>query len=344
MPEARTAEQVLLVDDNPANLDLLEQVLRGQGYRVRSALSGAAALASARAVHPDLVILDIYMPGMNGFEVCRHMKQDDRLRDVPIIFISALDRIQDKVNAFQAGGADYVTKPFHEEEIIARVAYQVQLRRLGRQLEEQMAGMRLYAEALRAQTHEFMNRLHVILGLVRLEEYDRLSGYIAGLLGDLRAELGQLAQRIKDPLLAGFLMARCSAAREQDIAMVLTEASQVPVCADEAVARDLVTILGNLLENAVEAMGASATRQIRVDLQHDADRLDLEVADTGPGVPAGYRDRLFEKGFTTKPGDRGVGLYLTAQKVAALGGRLTVGDRPGGGAVFRASVRYPAGA
>ena len=224
------------------------------------------------------------------------------------------------------------------------MAYQVQLRRLGRRLEAKMAGMRLYAEALRAQTHEFMNGLHVILGLVRLEEYDRLSGYIAGLLGDLRAELGQLAQRIKDPLLAGFLMARCSAARTRTSPVVLTEASQVPVCADEAVARDLVTILGNLLENAVEAMGASATRQIRVDLQHDADRLDLEVADTGPGVPAGYPGPAVRKGVHHQAGGPGGRPVSHRPKVAALGGRLTVGDRPGGGAVFRASVRYPAGA
>jgi len=343
VPETGAEEQILLVDDHPANLDVLEQVLRGQGYRVRSALSGPAALESARAIRPDLVILDISMPGMDGFEVCRLMKQDDRLRDVPVIFISALDRIHDKVNAFQAGGADYVTKPFHEEEIVARVAYQVQLRRLRRQLEEQVSGMRLYAEALRAQTHEFMNRLHVILGLVRLEEYERLSGYITALMGDLQMEIGQLAQRIKDPMLAGFLLARSSAAREQDIAMALSEASQVPVCADEAVARDLVTILGNLLENAVEAIGPSATRQIRVDLRFDSDRLELAVEDTGPGIPPGHRDRLFEKGFTTKPGDRGLGLYHASQRVAALGGRLTVEDRMGGGTVFRASIRYPAG-
>ena len=158
-----------------------------------------------------------------------------------------------------------------------------------------------------------MNRLHVILGLVRLEEYDRLSGYIAGLLGDLRAELGALAQRIKDPLLAGFLMARCSAAREQDIAMVLTEASQVPVCADEAVARDLVTILGKLLENAVEAMALQPPG--RSGWTSSTTRPGgLGGGGHRPRRPGRARDRLFEKGFTTKPGDPGVGLYLTAQK------------------------------
>ena len=260
MTENEARAQILLVDDNPANLDLLEQVLRAQGYRIRSARSGPLALESARAAAPDLVILDISMPGMDGFEVARMMQLDERLRSIPIIFISALDNVPGKVKAFQVGGADYVTKPFHAEEIIARVDYQIRLRRLSRQVAEQVAGTRLYAEALRAQTHEFMNKLHVILGLVRMGEYARLSDYISSITGQLQDEVGQVVPRVKDPVIAGFLLARFSAAREQDITMVLSEASQVPICASAAVTHDLITILGNLLENAVEAIGASARR------------------------------------------------------------------------------------
>jgi DNA-binding response OmpR family regulator/anti-sigma regulatory factor (Ser/Thr protein kinase) len=341
MSDKDTVAQILLVDDNPANLDLLEQVLRAKGYRIRSALTGPLALESAKAVQPDLVILDISMPGMDGFEVCRLMKQEDRLKDIPIIFISALDNVPDKVKAFKVGGADYVTKPFHAEEIIARVDYQVQLRLLRQQLAEQVSGIRLYAEALRAQTHEFMNKLHVILGLIRLEEFDRLSSYITGLTGRLQDEVGQVVPRVKDPMIAGFLLARSSAAREQNITMLLSEASQVPLCASESVAHDLVTILGNLMENAVEAIGDSTRREIHVDLQHDSDRLTIEVADTGPGIAADCRERLFERGFSTKGVDRGFGLYHVFQRVTALGGRLVAADREGGGTVFRASIHYP---
>jgi len=341
MNDLTVPAQILLVDDNPANLDLLEQVLRAQGYRIRSALSGPLALESVKAVQPELVILDISMPGMDGFEVCRLMKADERLMGIPIIFISALDNVPDKVRAFQMGGADYVTKPFHAEEIIARVAYQIQLRRLRQQLAEQLAGTRIYADALRAQTHEFMNKLHVILGLVRLGEFDRLSGYITGITGRLQDEVGQVVPRIKDPMIAGFLLARSSAAREQDITMALSEASQVPLCASEAVAHDLVTILGNLLENAGEAMAGCPRREIQVDLRHEADRLAITVADTGPGIPPELRARLFDRGFSTKGGDRGFGLFHAGQRVAALGGRLTVEDREGGGTVFRAEILYP---
>lgn len=341
MPEKETLAQILLVDDNPANLDLLEQVLRAQGYRIRSALSGPLALESVKAVQPDLVILDISMPGMDGFEVCRLMKEDDRLMGIPIIFISALDNVPDKVRAFQVGGADYVTKPFHAEEIIARAAYQIQLRRLRQQLAEQLSAVRIYADALRAQTHEFMNKLHVILGLVRLGEFERLSSFITGITGRLQDEVGQVVPRVKDPMVAGFLLARSSAAREQNITMELSEASQVPLCASESVAHDLVTILGNLMENAVEAMGGSARREIHVDLRHEADRLAITVADTGPGIRPELRARLFDRGFSTKGGDRGFGLFHASQRVAALGGELVVEDRDGGGTVFRADIHYP---
>jgi DNA-binding response OmpR family regulator/anti-sigma regulatory factor (Ser/Thr protein kinase) len=341
MPDKEPVEQILLVDDNPANLGLLEQVLRERGFRIRSALSGPLALESAKAVPPDLMILDISMPEMDGFELCRLMKLDERLQNIPIIFISALTNVPDKVKAFKAGGADYVTKPFHSEEIIARVDYQIQLRRLRKQLAEQVSGMRLYAEALRAQTHEFMNKLHVILGLIHMGEYDRLASFITGITGRLQDELGQVVPRVKDPMIAGFLLARSSAAREQNITMALSEASLVPLCADEAVAHDLITILGNLLENAVEAIGASPRREIRVDLQHDEGILHLAVADTGPGIPPAARERLFERGFSTKGGDRGFGLHHASRRCAALGGQLAAADREGGGTVFSASIRYP---
>jgi CheY-like chemotaxis protein len=93
-------ESVLIVDDTPANLRLLSQMLSEQGYRVRAVTSGARALESVRAVPPDLILLDIKMPGMNGYEVCQHLKADQQTSDIPVIFISALDEIQDKVQAF----------------------------------------------------------------------------------------------------------------------------------------------------------------------------------------------------------------------------------------------------
>jgi CitB family two-component system sensor histidine kinase MalK len=208
-------------------------------------------------------------------------------------------------------------------------------------LAEQLSGVRHYAEALRSQTHEFMNKLHVILGLIRLEQFDRLSSFITGLTGSLQDEVGQVVQRIKDPMIAGFLLARFSAAREQNVTMRLAEPSMVPFSAREALAHDIVTILGNLLENAVEAIGDGVRREILVALDYDSDWLGITVADTGPGIRAEHLALLFDRGFSTKGGDRGYGLFHAAQRVAALGGQLAAEPREGGGTLFRASLPFP---
>ena len=127
---------ILIVDDTPANLRLLSNMLAEQGYQVRPVPDGPLALAATRAEPPDLILLDIRMPEMDGYEVCEHLKADAQTRDIPIIFISALGETQDKVKAFTAGGVDYVTKPFQVEEVLARVETHLALRKLQRQLQD----------------------------------------------------------------------------------------------------------------------------------------------------------------------------------------------------------------
>lgn len=128
-------ENILIVDDTPANLRLLSQMLDEQGYQIRPVPNGQLALTAAQAKPPDLVLLDIRMPDLDGYQVCARLKDDDRTKDIPIIFISALDAIDDKVRAFQVGGVDYITKPFHVEEVLARVETHLALRSLQEQLE-----------------------------------------------------------------------------------------------------------------------------------------------------------------------------------------------------------------
>jgi serine phosphatase RsbU (regulator of sigma subunit) len=127
---------ILIVDDVPANLHLLSEMLTKQGYKVRSVINGHMALMATRAAPPDLILLDINMPGMNGYEVCEHLRADESTRDIPIIFISALDETQDKVKAFTVGGMDYVTKPFQLEEVLARVETHLALRELQAELQQ----------------------------------------------------------------------------------------------------------------------------------------------------------------------------------------------------------------
>ncbi len=144
---------ILVVDDNPANLGLLASMLQDEGYEVRAALSGTLALGALEGDLPDLVLCDVNMPGVNGFDVCLAMKANLRTRQIPVIFISALDAIGDKVAAFEVGGADYVTKPFQVREVLARVATQLTLLRLRRDLVRQ-----------REENAELLKRIATLVG------------------------------------------------------------------------------------------------------------------------------------------------------------------------------------
>src|ERR1700726_3317654 len=121
---------ILLVDDAPANLQVLAGMLKERGYKARPVPSGKLALLAARRDPPDLILLDINMPEMNGYKVCDHLKADDQLKGIPIIFISALTEQLEKVKAFATGGVDYLSKPFQMEELHARVETHLKLRRL----------------------------------------------------------------------------------------------------------------------------------------------------------------------------------------------------------------------
>jgi two-component system sensor histidine kinase/response regulator len=143
---------ILVVDDTPANLNVLSTILTQQGYKVRPANSGEVALVVAQHAAPDLILLDIQMPGMNGFEVCRRLKALDQTRGIPVIFISALDEVLDKVEAFEAGGADYITKPFQILEVLARAEHQLALQRQ----RAQIAAARTLIRTLQGQADQLV--------------------------------------------------------------------------------------------------------------------------------------------------------------------------------------------
>ncbi|MGA9382957.1 MAG: diguanylate cyclase [Phormidium sp.] len=127
---------ILVVDDTPGNLHILFDALTQEGYEVRCVKNGAMALIGVEAAPPDLILLDIRMPEMNGYDVCRHLKANSQTSEIPIIFLSALGEPLDKVKAFQAGGADYITKPFQFEEVLVRVKHQLMIRNLQKQRKE----------------------------------------------------------------------------------------------------------------------------------------------------------------------------------------------------------------
>ncbi|HRE06230.1 MAG TPA: response regulator, partial [Opitutaceae bacterium] len=142
---------VLVIDDVPANIGLVLDALADRGYRVLVAESGHGALEQLRHGKPDLILLDVIMPGMDGFETCAAIKKDPAWRDVPILFMTSLDDVEQKVRAFESGAVDYIVKPIYVAEVIARVRAHLELRRLRQALEEELA-MRLEAENQLAQS------------------------------------------------------------------------------------------------------------------------------------------------------------------------------------------------
>lgn len=145
-PEPSSVSTIMVVDDTPANLELLVEMLRGQGYRVQAFARGALALQAARRRAPDLVLLDLNMPEMSGFDVCRELKALSTTTDVPIIFISAQTDTPDKVAAFGLGAVDFVSKPFQFAEVQARVATHLRLRGLTRELEQHKTRLEIDVE------------------------------------------------------------------------------------------------------------------------------------------------------------------------------------------------------
>ncbi|MEM9542666.1 MAG: adenylate/guanylate cyclase domain-containing protein [Cyanobacteria bacterium P01_E01_bin.42] len=141
---------LLIVDDTPANLRLLSTMLNGKGYKVRSVMNGTMALKAARAKPPDLVLLDINMPQMNGYEVCEKLKESEKTKDIPVIFLSALDDVLDKVKAFQVGGVDYITKPFHLEEVLIRVQNHIALKDAKQEIAHKSEVLEAFSNNLKA--------------------------------------------------------------------------------------------------------------------------------------------------------------------------------------------------
>ena len=168
---------ILIVDDTPDNLRLLSNILSESGYKVRSALNGALALRAVKAAAPDLILLDITMPQMSGYEICKSLKSDRETQGIPIVFLSALDRSFDKVKAFQVGGVDYITKPFQVEEVLVRVENQLTLKKLQTQLEQRVKERTAQLEAVNQElSQEIVKRKHVQKKLLQMALHDSLTG------------------------------------------------------------------------------------------------------------------------------------------------------------------------
>ncbi len=153
---------ILIVDDTPDNLRLLSKTLTEQGYEVQCAINGKLALMAVTNEPPDLILLDIKMPEMDGYEVCERLKTQEETAEIPVIFLSALDDVFDKVKAFKVGCVDYITKPFQVEEVFARIENQLTIRRLQRQLQDKNFKLEQLNQELQRSNQELEEFAYVV--------------------------------------------------------------------------------------------------------------------------------------------------------------------------------------
>ena len=191
-----------------------------------------------------------------------------------------------------------------------------------KQIADQLTGDKVYAEALRVQAHEFMNKLHVILGMLHTKQYDELTTYVQSITDYFHIEVGSIARQIQDPVLAGFLRSKLSYAREQKVQLNLNVEGNLPTPAHSEVMDDIITVVGNLIDNSIEAAQRVANKRIDVTIKYEAGNLQFYIRDNGGGISDELRIHIFTKGFSTKGSARGYGLYLVSQTIKKAGGVL----------------------
>jgi two-component system sensor histidine kinase/response regulator len=352
---------ILLVDDTPANLQLLSGMLRQQGYKLRPAPSGKLALQAARAHPPDLILLDIRMPEMDGYEVCEQLRADPALKEIPVIFLSALSETTDKVKAFAAGGVDYITKPFQLDEVLARVETHLELRRQRRELQESYESLRrlesLRDSLIHMVVHDLRAPLMLVgdfLALLEKHESQNLSSNGSRFVLQARRAVDELVDMVNSMLDVSRIEAgelkldrsRCQLnllVREVagefdpggDATEIVTEVPEQPVevSADSAL---LSRVMRNLLGNALRF--ASGRGSVRAVVSSSGLEARVEVSDNGPGIPPEDQQKIFEKfgrvGDARSGTGTGLGLTFCKFAIELHGGRIGVQSKVGEGSTF----------
>lgn len=356
--------KILIVDDTPANIDVLDLFLEKEGYEISIAQSGESALDLAARISPDLILLDVMMPGIDGFDTCLSLKSNDKTKDIPIIFITARNEPTDIVKGFSVGGVDYITKPFSQEEVCARIHLHLKLKTLMTDLEAKnkklaelndlknkflgMASHDLrnpistiqgfskimldHGETLGADAkREFLQSIHKVSKdmLTLLEDLLNISTIESGKL-DLQLKPGSFKQLVEERIRMYQVMAdRKNLATHLDIEEIAEFSFD---------SNRMSQVIDNLLSNAIKF--SPPGKEIYIWLVGNNGMAKFSVRDQGPGISPEDQDKLF-KHFqklkarpTADETSHGLGLAIAKKMVEAHKGKITVESHPGSGATF----------
>lgn len=356
LPRPATSSLILVIDDEPKNIQVVGPLLLRQGHEVIAAGSAEEALAKLRTARPDLILLDVMMPGMTGFELCHQLKASEEWKDIPVMFLSAAAEKSFVIEALAAGAVDYVTKPFHGPELLSRVQVHLNLqstrKRLAATIEERnhllevvahdlknpLGGIQ-FAAAMMGENPDLDARQRTLVGSIA-DSVKRALEIVGSLLQtrqleEAMANLGLTPLCLRahaEHALDGFVQH----SRNKGIAFQFeSEAASLPVHADP---RSLLCSLENLVSNAVKFSPAGT--RVRIVIGREGDYGIFRIEDEGPGIRDDERELLFHK-FTrlsARPtggeNSTGLGLHITHELTRAMGGTLRYEPGPRGGACF----------
>lgn len=361
---------LLVVDDDRVNVELLCDLLEALDYRAVGALGGEAALRAVVEHGPDLVLLDVMMPGMNGYEVCRRLKADPATAGIPVVFVTALSDSEDRVKGIEAGGDDFLTKPFNRPVLVARIRSLLRLKAAGDALEASYRKLqeleRLKDDLTRMVIHDLKSPLSAIMGTLELAvdgDLGSMEPQATRLLDDARRR-GEDVLHLIDNLLdltrleesrvrlqprdleASTLLAAVAAewavrAERGGASLSVRSPAGLHFRADEALLR---RVLDNLIGNALRHAGPGVHVSLAASAATDPAGVELVVADDGVGIPESFHEEIFRKHGSARPaaadgsGPSGLGLTFCKLAAEAHGGRITVRSREGEGSAFHFAI------
>ena len=351
---AERKPRILAVDDQRDALRLLQIRLQNAGFECVTAGDGAAALAALEKDLVDVIILDVMMPGMDGFETCRRLKQNERTRDIPVIFLTAKFEMEDKVRGLEVGGHDYLSKPVEQPELLARTKSALRVKQLQDQLKERIQlqqtinqlhqGMlgehwqKTLGQLAASLAHEINNPLAAALGSAQLLSMDE--GLDQNTLDRLQI-IDRSLQRAGQKLRSLLLIAQNSRHAQtisvgqmvEDLATMVNfqiVVNKVTLQTDfddsatwQGVPSELARAILYVINNAIEAVTGVQNAAITLRVIAGSPLTEIQVIDNGPGIPVDLRERVFEPFFTTKgPPHNGVGLHLANKIIQSIGGKI----------------------